>query len=142
MERSQIEHTKKGSARKRKPTAKEIADVYSKKAANKSATAMALGVSRNTLDHWREKDPKLNELMTDVEEALLDFSESKLLEQIKDGNMTAVIFHLKTKGKKRGYTEGEEVEVRSTSDLDLSGLTNEEMVLFGKLLKKTKRNSQ
>lgn len=78
-------------------------------------------------------------MMTDVEEGLIDFAESKLIENINDGILTAIIFYLKTKGKKRGYTEGEEVEVKQTSDLDLSGLSDEELALLGKLLKKTKR---
>ena len=53
--------------------------------------------------------------MNDVDESLIDFSESKLLEQINDGNLTAIIFHLKTKGKKRGYVE------KSESDMNVTG---------------------
>ena len=34
---------------------------------------------------------------------------SKLTEAINDGNLTAIIFHLKTKGKSRGYIEGQEI---------------------------------
>lgn len=126
-------------ATKKKPKITVIAEVYGKKGANMSATAAALGCSRTTLYEWREKDPKLDKLMHEVEESLIDFSESKLIEQIKDGNMTAVIFHLKTKGKKRGYTEGVEVEERSTTDLDLSGLSNTELATLMALLKKAKK---
>lgn len=88
-----------------------IVQVYEKKACNMSATATALGLGRRTLIQWRDKDPKLAEAMADVEESLIDFSESKLLEQINDGNLTAIIFHLKTKGKKRGYVEKIEQDV-------------------------------
>ena len=59
----------------------------------------------------RKKYPKLNQLLSDVDESLIDFSESKLLEQINAGNLTAIIFHLKTKGKKRGYVESVEQNV-------------------------------
>ncbi len=127
-------------ATKKKPTRKAIADVYEKKAANMSATAIALGVSRTTLYEWREKDPKLDALMHEVEESLIDFTESKLLAQIKDDNMTAIIFHLKTKGKKRGYTEGEEVEIKQTNNLDLSGLSDSELATLMALLKKAKKS--
>lgn len=83
----------------------KIATVYSKKAGNISATCTALGIDRNTFTAWREKYPKLNQLLSEVDESLIDFSESKLLESINEGNLTAIIFHLKTKGKNRGYIE-------------------------------------
>jgi len=40
-----------------------------------------------------------------VLEIALDYGESKLFELIADKNPAAVIFFLKTKGKKRGYIE-------------------------------------
>lgn len=138
MENVQSEH-KKRSVAKRKPSNKAITEVYSKKASNMSATATALGVGRTTLYEWRQKDAKLDKMMHDVEEALVDFSESKLLEQIQEGNMTAVIFHLKTKGRKRGYIEGMEVEEHTTSDLDLSALSDTELSTMMALLKKAKK---
>lgn len=87
----------------------KIVEVYSKKAGNLSATATALGISRKTLYNWRRNNPDLEEILKDVDEALLDFTESKLLEAINEGNLTAIIFHLKTKGKSRGYIEGQEI---------------------------------
>ncbi|MFO0202076.1 MAG: hypothetical protein ACK528_03000 [Alphaproteobacteria bacterium] len=43
--------------------------------------------------------------MADVEESNLDKAESALLGLIEAGNVASIIFYLKTKGKKRGYTE-------------------------------------
>lgn len=83
----------------------KVAEVYSKKAGNVGATAKALNITRSTLISWRKAFPELAEKMRDVDEALLDFSESKLLQQIDAGNITAIIFHLKTKGRSRGYVE-------------------------------------
>lgn len=83
----------------------KVANVYAKKAGNISATCTSLGIDRNTFTSWRLKYKKLDELLNEIEESLIDFSESKLLEQIQDGNLTAIIFHLKTKGKNRGYVE-------------------------------------
>ena len=137
---SDLQNEQIKKATKKKPTRKAIADVYEKKAANMSATAIALGVSRTTLYEWRQKDPKLDAMMHEVEESLIDFTESKLLAQIKDDNMTAIIFHLKTKGKKRGYTEGEEVEIKQTNNLDLSGLSDSELATLMALLKKAKKS--
>lgn len=84
---------------------KTIADIYAKKAGNVSATVKALGIDRRTFYLWRSKYQSLRDLLDAVDESLIDFTESKLLEQINEGNITAIIFHLKTKGKRRGYVE-------------------------------------
>lgn len=87
----------------------KVASVFEKKGANLTATATALGIARRTLVRWREADPELDAQMKDIEEALVDFSESQLMASIQEGNLTAIIFHLKTKGKSRGYIEGQEI---------------------------------
>ena len=101
-------------ARYKKIPYEKVAEVYTKKAGNISSTCTSLGIDRNTFTAWRKKYPKLNQLLSDVDESLIDFSESKLLEQINAGNLTAIIFHLKTKGKKRGYVESVEQNVNVT----------------------------
>jgi len=45
-----------------------------------------------------------------ISDIALDFAESQLHKQIKDGEVSSTIFYLKTKGKKRGYIEKTEVE--------------------------------
>ena len=95
-------------ARYKKIPFEKVAEVYEKKAGNISSTCTPLGIDRNTFTSWREKYSKLSQLLDEVDESLIDFSESKLLEQINAGNLTAIIFHLKTKGKKRGYVESVE----------------------------------
>lgn len=89
----------------------KIIEVYASKAANLSATAKALNVDRNTLYKRRKKSTELDSQMTEIEESLLDFTESKLIQQIDASNLTAIIFYLKTKGRKRGYVEKQESEV-------------------------------
>jgi hypothetical protein len=46
-----------------------------------------------------------------LENVTLDFAESQLHKQVKEGNTTATIFLLKTKGKKRGYIERQEIQM-------------------------------
>lgn len=64
-----------------------------------------VGVSRTTYYRWCNADPAFKEKADEITETQVDFVESKLLQQINEGDTTAIIFYLKTKGKKRGYNE-------------------------------------
>ena len=67
------------------------------------------GVGRTTFYGWLNDDEDFAKQVKDIEDIALDFAESQLHKQIKDGNSTATIFFLKTKGKKRGYIERQEI---------------------------------
>lgn len=98
---------------------KKIVEIYSKKGCNISATCTALDITRKTFYEWREKYPKLNEALKETEESLIDFAESKLYSHIQEGDITSLIFFLKTKGKHRGYVEKIEQDVSVNPFLDL-----------------------
>lgn len=89
----------------------EIAKVYEKKLCNISATCSALGINRLTFYRRREKSKTLQKLLEEAEESLLDWAETKLISHIEDGDITTLLFFLKTKGKKRGYVEKVENDV-------------------------------
>lgn len=97
----------------------KIIEVYEKKGCNVTATCTALGISRKTFYNWKEKDPKLQEGLDGADEAIIDFAESKLLEHIQNDNVNALMFFLRTKGRKRGYVEQVEnkVEINSFESL-------------------------
>ena len=67
------------------------------------------GVNRSTFYDWYNKDEEFKKAVDSIGDIALDFAESQLHKQIKDGNSTATIFFLKTKGKKRGYIERQEI---------------------------------
>lgn len=67
-------------------------------------------VSRSEFYLWKQKDEDFKKAVDDVSDIVLDFAESALHKQINEGNTTATIFLLKTKGKSRGYIEKQEFE--------------------------------
>ena len=88
-----------------------IIQVYEKKGCNITQTCSALGISRKTFYEWKEKKKKLDEGLKEVDESILDWAESKLVEHINNNDLQALIFFLRTKGKKRGYVEKTETDV-------------------------------
>jgi hypothetical protein len=78
-----------------------------------TAACKAVGIGRTTHYLWMQEDAEYKSAVDGLSDVALDFAESQLHKQIKDGNSTATIFFLKTKGKKRGYIERQEVEVAS-----------------------------
>lgn len=69
-----------------------------------------VGVSRKTYYKYLKEDAEFLAEVNDIENVALDFAESQLHKQVQEGNTTATIFLLKTKGKKRGYVERQQIE--------------------------------
>ena len=94
-----------------------------------SDIAAHIGVDRVTVYAWCNDDPEFKQALEDSRERFLDLAESNLRKLVagvpaieKDENgekrfagwierpsETAIIFTLKTRGKKRGYVERQEV---------------------------------
>jgi hypothetical protein len=74
-----------------------------------SEACKTVGIARTQFYKYCKDDPTFQAEVKAIEENTLDFVESALYNQIKEGNTTAIIFYLKTKGKKRGYVERTEV---------------------------------
>tara|TARA_R100000655_G_scaffold103039_1_gene149219 strand:+ start:1548 stop:1901 length:354 start_codon:yes stop_codon:yes gene_type:complete len=68
---------------------------------------------RSTYYKWLKEDEEFAKEVKEIENIALDFAESQLHSQMRDGNTSATIFYLKTKGKKRGYIERQELDVNS-----------------------------
>lgn len=68
------------------------------------------GISRETHYRWLKEDDEYKESVTLLDDLALDFAETQLHRQIKDGTPSSTIFFLKTRGKKRGYIEKQEID--------------------------------
>jgi hypothetical protein len=93
-----------------------------------SVACASIGLSRSTYYLWLKDDQEFKDAVDDIQDVAIDFVESKLMEKINGVSVqsynskglpvvyeqapsdTAIIFFLKTKGKKRGYVEKTEVE--------------------------------
>ena len=75
-----------------------------------SSACEALSISRTTYYKYYNKDKAFRDEVDTIGEHTLDFVESKLFDLIDNGNVAATIFYMKTKGKRRGYVERQEVE--------------------------------
>jgi DNA-directed RNA polymerase beta' subunit len=79
--------------------------------------------NRSTFYKYYNNDSKFRESVDELQNLTLDFAESQLHKQIKEGNTTATIFYLKTKGKRRGYIERKEVEM--TAEISTSKISDD-----------------
>ena len=78
---------------------------------------------RSTYYKWLKEDKEFAKAVKEIENIALDFAESQLHTQMKDGNTSATIFYLKTKGKKRGYDETHKVQIDKPFDrIELEGI--------------------
>jgi hypothetical protein len=92
-----------------------------------SAAAVKLGCTTRTVRNYLDRSEALRAIEAEILEQNLDLAETKLLTAIRDGNLTAVIFYLKTKGKARGYTERSEVTGADGGPIDVTKLSDEEL---------------
>lgn len=83
----------------------------------KTTACKKVGISRTMLYNYLEEDEEFAAKVKDIENISLDFVESQLFQQIKQGSTAATIFYLKTKGKNRGYTERKELTGKDGKDL-------------------------
>lgn len=65
--------------------------------------------NRSTYYRWIKEDNQFKQSVDDIQEAALDICEAEMWKLIKDGNVPTILFYLKTKGKKRGYIERQEI---------------------------------
>lgn len=85
-----------------------------------------VGINRSTHYDWLRDDPKYKAEVLDIEDIAIDFVESKLHQSINNGSDTAIIFYLKTKAKKRGYVERQEIERAEVKTFNIGFGTKED----------------
>jgi hypothetical protein len=91
-------------------TKKAMIEALEKSLGIVTSACKSVDISRETHYRWLREDADYKAAVDSIGELTIDFVESQLHKQIKEGNSTATIFFLKTKGKKRGYVERQEID--------------------------------
>jgi len=91
--------------------------VYAKKSCSISQACTAIGISRTTFYEWKKVAPGFAQAVDEIDEALIDNTESRLMKQINKDNIQAIIFHLRTKGQRRGYVEKQQIDTNLSGEL-------------------------
>ena len=81
-----------------------------------STIAARLHCNWHTVDETIKLYPECMQALADENESILDFTEGKAIERIKEGDGTMIRFMLATKGKKRGYTYEDKLEDDDTTE--------------------------
>jgi hypothetical protein len=104
--------------RKRLNKNKVLQDIESTRG-NLAAIARAYGISRQAVQKFVANDPELTEATNEARETMLDEAENALYDEaVEKRNTAALIFLLKTQGKKRGYIERAELTGADGKDLN------------------------
>lgn len=96
-------------SKKRQQTARRIIKALGESQGLLTLAAKTSGVGYRTLLRYIADYPSVKEASIEAKERMIDFAESKLYQNIKEGDNTAIIFYLKTQAKHRGYIERAEV---------------------------------
>lgn len=75
-----------------------------------SKAAHMAGLDRKCHYNWMDSAPEYAKEYEAICDDRIDFVEDQLIRNISNGDTTAIIFFLKTKAKKRGYVEKQEVD--------------------------------
>ena len=70
-----------------------------------AGAARILRTGPGVVKGYIKRHSKLRALADQLREALLDMAETRLIGQVEAGNLEAIKFYLRCKGKHRGYTE-------------------------------------
>lgn len=72
----------------------------------------SINVNKSSVYDWLKEDDEFKKAVKDVDVQLCEMVESELYKKIKNGDTQAIIFFLKTKGKKRGWAENKNINVK------------------------------
>tara|TARA_Y100001972_G_scaffold16865_1_gene18397 strand:+ start:226 stop:579 length:354 start_codon:yes stop_codon:yes gene_type:complete len=73
-------------------------------------------LSRTQHYKWYKEDEDYRKAVDSIENKFIDFAESHLKKQIEKGSTQATTFFLRTRGRKRGYAEKQDIDITSGNE--------------------------
>ncbi len=104
----------------RKTKRDKVLETLQMVAGNINETCKLHAISRRTYYDWVRDYEDFREEANDIIEGVVDNVESAHFKAALEGNVTAQIFILKTKGKKRGYVESQELDISTFKPIVVS----------------------
>lgn len=92
-------------------TAQQVADALTAARGFVSVAAKNLQCSDETVRNYIKRYALCRQAVTDAREAMIDYAEGKLYQNIQNNDTVSILFFLKTQAKHRGYSERSQVEV-------------------------------
>jgi hypothetical protein len=68
-----------------------------------------VSISRDRFYTYYNTDEEFRKKVDLINDYTLDFAETQLLKKIKDGSERSILFYMRYKGKKRGYTDSVDI---------------------------------
>lgn len=111
-----------------KITRKKVIEAIKDSFGNQSVIARRCGVVRSTITMFlnKPKNSDVREMIETEREKQIDIAELGLTTKISEGNLPAIMFFLKTQGKKRGYVEKQEFDTQ-VLNVDVDVQTEEKL---------------
>lgn len=75
-----------------------------------------VGLNRSAYYSLMERNAEFKAEVEEIQNICLDVVENALFRNVRAGDTTAIIFYLKTKGRKRGYSERTEIDMTSKGE--------------------------
>lgn len=124
---------------KPKATAEQVIEAVRRNRGIIRGVARDLGVNRTTVYTYVHRWQSVRQALEEERENMIDYAETKLYDQIRNGSLKAIEFFLRGPGKDRGYVE-RRIYDQHLNGLDLTKLTDEELDQLDEQIANTDRH--
>ena len=117
-EKRRQEASKAAKRKRREERKRRVIEALEKTLGNITMAAKIAKVDPSIVYRWKRDDLDFKKKVEAIDDRAIDFVEGCLMKNIKDGDRTCQIFYLKTKGRKRGWAQG---QGKQSGGVDSSG---------------------